>query len=242
MRWLEEIFKHAEEEAAGPNPKEACGLIVAHSNGEERLIRARNVALNPRTEFSIAKEAWLGWDANEGLVGVYHSHVMTSAAPSPADLSMCEATGVTWHIVSLPSRGYRCVQPSGYRAPYLKRDYVYGVHDCYSIMRDFYAWDLGIQLDDFDRPPLAEVPRMYMDNFERQGFVRLIDQEPQRGDVFLIQIAATQPNHVAVYMGDGMILHHAMKQLSAIVPFAGGWRERTTHHWRHKKMMEAGHG
>ena len=44
--------------------------------------------------------------------------------------------------------GFRYADPRG-DAPYLGRDWVYGIHDCYSLMRDFYRRELEIVLDDF---------------------------------------------------------------------------------------------
>jgi len=51
--------------------------------------------------------------------------------------------------------------------------------------------------------------------------------EVQIGDVIVMQVKAEEPNHAAVYLGDGIMLHHMYGQLSNRVPYGGYWAERT---------------
>jgi cell wall-associated NlpC family hydrolase len=53
------------------------------------------------------------------------------------------------------------------------------------------------------------------DNFQSQDLIRLPPGTPrQNGDIFFMQLASQVPDHCAVYIGDGMILHHQMDRLS----------------------------
>src|SRR6185369_845950 len=139
----------------------------------------------------------------ERVVGVYHSHPDGLAEPSMADRTSCEATGVPWYIVSYPAGGYQCVQPCGYEAPYLDRVYVHGVHDCYSIIRDWYRREWKFELPDYERRDewWLKGQNLYVENFEAAGFVHVPDAAPQRGDVFLIQLRSAVPNHAAINLG-----------------------------------------
>ena len=89
-------------------------------------------------------------DAGE-IVMVCHSHPFASPQPSAADRAMCELTRLPWLIVNHPLGDVCAFVPIGYRTPLLGRPFVHGVHDCYSLIRDHYAWELGIELPDFPR-------------------------------------------------------------------------------------------
>jgi cell wall-associated NlpC family hydrolase len=56
------------------------------------------------------------------------------------------------------------------------------------------------------------------------------------GDCFLMQVASPVPNHAAVYLGDGLILHHLQGRLSSRDVYGGYWQKVTTH------VLRYGHG
>jgi len=53
------------------------------------------------------------------------------------------------------------------------------------------------------------------------------------GDCFLMQVASPVPNHAAIYLGDGLILHHLQGRLSSRDVYGGYWQKVTTHILRH---------
>jgi cell wall-associated NlpC family hydrolase len=72
-------------------------------------------------------------------------------------------------------------------------------------------------LPDWDRPLLAEFEaRPLFDGlWEAAGFYELAaDALLQPGDALLMRIGDHQLNHVGVFIGDGMMLHHLRDQLS----------------------------
>jgi cell wall-associated NlpC family hydrolase len=171
------------------------------------------------------------------LLAYYHSHPNGVAIPSMADKSACEALGLPWHIVSWPRKEHEIYSPCGYQAPYLARPFVHGVHDCYSLVRDWYnrEWDLGLPDIPRDERWWAKGQNLYIDNFEKQGFVRLPEgAEMQVGDGFLMQLGSDVSNHAAVFLGNTRIMHHPQSQLSSITIYGGFWQKVTTHHLRHK--------
>lgn len=236
MDLLLEMVEHAREES----PNEACGLVVA-SGKKHRTIRAKNVAADPWNTFEVDSDAWLAVEEHEEVIGIYHSHPRGTAQPSQADLVGIEASGLPWHIVNLDG-SHTCTHPSGFQAPYLKRAYLHGVLDCYALIRDWFnrEWNLG--LPDFERDDSwwEKGGNLYVDNYEQCGFVRLVDQTPKTGDIFLIQLNSKVPNHAAIYVGDGNILHHCYHRLSSREVYGGMWQKCTTHHLRHISRMSNG--
>lgn len=77
-----------------------------------------------------------------------------------------------------------------------------------------YAWinfTGGLQWND-------GVSNLYTEGFPEAGFVAVgTDAELQTGDVILMQIRSKNgvPNHAAIYLGDGLILHHLHGRLSS---------------------------
>jgi cell wall-associated NlpC family hydrolase len=126
--------------------------------------------------------------------------------------------------------------PEGYTAPLLGRMWCHGVLDCYSLIRDWYRLERGIVLPDFTRSDewWLKNQNLYVDNFRAAGFTRIVDEDAlQPGDVLLMQIMAPVPNHGAVYLGDGIILHHLHGRLSCREVWGGYYKKHTTHILRH---------
>lgn len=234
MTFLDEMI----QQAVAAAPAEICGLVVSHGS-KCRLIQAKNLSDDPTNSFELDPLAWLKVVEGDEVIGIYHSHPKGTAHPSMADLTSCEASGVPWHIVTLEGN-YTCTQPSGFLAPYLGRPYVYGIHDCYAVVRDWYGREWGLELPDFERVDnwWDHGQNLFVDRFEECGFRVVSEQTLCVGDTFLIQICSPVPSHVAVYVGDGMILHHVRNRLSGKDPFGGMWERHRTHHLRHVSRME----
>lgn len=231
---VDQMLDHARE-----LPKEeVCGLVL--SNGVKSVIlRGENIARNPVIHFDLDPEAFMrvpdGWE----VVGTYHSHPSGLVQPSEADHAACEATNIPMHIVSGENGAYYCLSPSGYKVPYLKRTYVLGVHDCWSLVKDWYKGELGIDLGEFmnERTPYLNGENVFVRNIEAAGFYEVKDMTIQHGDLMLIQVGPKGPNHGAVWLDSGRILHHVQDRVSKTDPWAGYWVERMTHHLRHTRRL-----
>lgn len=234
MSLIDDMMAHASESY----PDEACGLVVAHGK-HCRVLRAKNIAHDPRVHFDLDPDAWLEVGDHEAVIGVYHSHPSGIAQPSLADRSSCEASGLPWHIVGYETGDYVRIEPTGFEAPLLQRPYVYGVHDCWSLVRDWCRQELGLSLKDFHREPLwwEKGQNLFLENAQACGFVAVDGQDFQKGDVVLIQVQSPVPNHIAVWLGDGTIMHHVQGRLSSRDPWAGFWVRHMTHHFRHKSRI-----
>lgn len=233
MTFLEEMI----DLAVVGSPNEVCGLVVAKGD-ECRLIQAKNLSARPTDTFELDPDAWLEVTDDEKVIGIYHSHPRGTALPSMADLTSCEASELPWHIVN-GEGNYTVTQPTGFLAPYLERPYVHGVHDCFTVCKDWYEREWCLTLPNVSRKDQwwTQGENLYLDHFEDFGFVRLFDQEPEIGDAYLMQVGSRVPNHAAVYLGDGNILHHVQGRLSTIDPYGGYWAKHTTHHIRHESRM-----
>ncbi len=228
--WQIEAIEHGRREY----PREACGLVV-NIGGVDSYRSCANRA-EGNDHFIIAPQDYADAEAVGDIVAVFHSHPNASAAPSEADRTSCEASGLPWHIVGIPSLAWGYCAPCGYRAPLIGRPFYHGVLDCYALIRDYFAWELAIPLPDFDRSDnwWKKGGNLYVENFSAAGFSRA--QELKKYDVILMQVLSDVPNHGAVYLGDDKLIHHLHGRLSCRDIYGGYWRDHTTHILRHSNF------
>lgn len=233
-----ETLAAAQAHARAEYPKESVGLVIRTDAGEEYRPCA-NAAEQPDRDFKLPAEDYADAEDDGEIVCLVHSHPNGVARPSHLDRLQCEASGIPWLILTLGATefGQTCAfEPEGWEAPLVGREFHYGVLDCYTLVRDWYAREWGIKLPEFDHGPDCWWDKRhpnhrpgfspYMDNFASAGFTD-ISGPIQTGDVILMQIKADEPNHAAVYLGDGVMLHHLYNRLSERTVYGGMWAEVT---------------
>lgn len=222
-------------EATKSIPNEACGFIV-----DGKVMVCKNVHSSPTDHFAIAAEDYAKAEESGTIEAVFHSHGRDDLPKfSSHDIASCKESNLPWILYSLKTGGFTTIDPTG-NAPYTERPWAYGVHDCYSLTRDFYRRELGIVLDDFHRGEEMEWQqrdwKMFAANYAKQGF-RRIERPEQKGDILLMQIDAPSPNHVGVMTGNGMLFyHHLMDRLSEQSIWGGMWEKVTTLVLRHESQ------
>ena len=104
-------------------------------------------------------------------MAIVHSHPISNPQPSIADLVACEKSGLPWIIVNPNTEEWAYCEPTGFQLPYVGREFVFGVVDCYTLVRDWYSREYGIQLRDYDRRDKFwdRGENLYLDNFAERG-------------------------------------------------------------------------
>jgi len=229
-------------------PNEACGLIV-----DGNYIPCLNIAEDPLKDFKIASEIQMQLKSlGKTISAVVHSHPNGPYFPSEADMISQISLNIPFMI--FVTDGERVSMPEMWgnalpRAPLIGREFMHGIRDCFSLMRD--AFILGaekmksseicgltnegiewpfepILLDDFARDdgwwghegkPGKD---LYVDNFKKMGFKKITAEEAKIGDVFLCKIKSDRLNHGGVLIGNDLLMHHLPNRLSCRAP-AGTW-------------------
>lgn len=219
-------------------PHESCGLVVSR-RGRAVYLPCRNLAENPGQQFELDPECYAGAEDSGQIVAIVHSHVDVPPVPSQADRVGCEASGLPWVIVNAKTGAWTRFEPEGYVAPLLGREFVHGVLDCYSLVRDYYARECGIALADYPRgwQWWDGGQDLYRENFEREGFARIPLEDLKAHDALLLHLQSDVPNHAAVYLGNGQIMHHVFGRLSTRDVYGGYWRKATHCALRHGSLM-----
>jgi len=217
MSWKQEALVHAKEQ----DPKESCGLLL-DIKGKEKYFPCKNLSTYTQQCFIIDPKDFIKAEETGNILAVIHSHPVTPPIASQADKISCENSELPWHIVNPKTEQWGYYEPSGYKPPLIGRHWVWGITDCWSLVRDWYKEEKNIILRDWDRPT---TPQQFLEKplFEscawRTGFRELrTDEKLINGDVLLMSILNPTLNHVAIFL-DGDVLHHLADRISCKEPY-----------------------
>ena len=216
--WKEEALLHAKKE----DPKESCGLLL-NIRGKEKYFPCRNLSMNSNQCFILDPEDYVKADNLGEIIAIVHSHPTTPPDPSEADRVSCEHSNLKWYIVNPKTETWGYCEPCGFKPPLRGRQWVWGLQDCYSLVRDWYKQEKNIELRDWTRPTTPEeflLNPMFEQCAWRTGFRELRSEEKLiNGDLLFMSIGSPGLNHVAIFL-DGDVLHHLADRLSCKEPYS----------------------
>ena len=234
MTWKDDFIKYAEEKA----PDEACGL-VAIIEGKKIFWPCKNIAEDQFEFFALDPEDWAECEDNGGeILGVVHSHPVGSSEPSDGDRASSEYVGYPYHIYSIEHKSWSIVKPSGWKAPSLiGRKWVWGQQDCWTVICDWFKETKNIDIPYWNRPKSI---KSFLNSPEFQYALPKLKFEKQKttnnlkkGDVLLMVGPREKLSHVALYIGDQLILHHEANKLSCRELYDLGYIEATKEVYRY---------
>ena len=230
-----EIIIRMKEHALSEYQKEAVGYIA-----NDRYYEAVNSSDDPINKFKFSYQSLIEAE-NNNVKCFVHSHPEGADYPTQKDQLFCITSGVPHGITRLykDSSGEIFIQEPFFWGdqlpitPLLGREYRHAVYDCYSLIRDYYRLEKGILLTHCARRNdwWNKGEDLYLQNFERGGFIRIGEKEVKEGDVILAQIRSPVTNHGGIYMGNSQVLHHLHRRCSKkdnILP----WKKYVTHYLR----------
>lgn len=218
----EDIKKHALEVF----PDECCGIIV-----DDNYIPLQNIAENPHKSFRIDPQIYINYDGR--LQCIVHSHcdeiidgtIYKYNQASKKDIEMQINCGIPYGICYIDHM--KNVKNIFYFGDTLEiqdligREYIYGVYDCYTTLRDYYRKELNIHMDNFPRDKFwtkgpTPIDSLYDIKIKPCGFVEnnITLKTIKENDVVLFNIESSCINHCGVYIGNGLFLHHMYGCLS----------------------------
>lgn len=229
------IFMHAQE----VYPHECCG-VVTQKGRVQKYHRIDNIHADPENHFQMDSQQYgeITVDDSREIVAIVHSHTGDGATtmPSAHDTCMCDETGVSWIIVSIPEGDMRVIEPEA--RPLIGRPWALGSYDCWGLIM---AWhrEQGIELNDFRtdyewwKPEHGE--NLYQDNYLKEGFIPT-GKDPEPGDMVIFQLQADVWNHAGIYLGDNQLLHHTSGKLSRQDIYSGWYQDHAVMVCRHKDL------
>lgn len=204
---------------------EVCGCLLLAKDGGVEILPARNVAKDTEAHFEVDRETMLKALDSGRLRWIYHSHER-GAAPSSHDRMSCDRIAIPFLIVGMDGT-LDVLMPDVRWASLTGKEWVLGSSDCLSLALDYFAFVHGI---DLVRPTMGLWPPRNGDpftrGFESLGFERVKNEDVRASDVLTMRLDWPRANHLAVYVGDGRILHHLQGKLSrvdALAPYENDW-------------------
>lgn len=225
-------------------PNEAVGIV--HKGKYTRLT---NRHCDPLNHFAISIEEINKVTDYDAVEAVIHSHNTELHSPSPsyADMKSQLAHGKPWGIQLVNSNGAGNIVWWGPGVPVLPfegRPYIFGVLDCYTIVRDYFKTKHNITLRDYAREDYYWEQKnpvdMYSNHVREEGFVKVDRADMRPGDLLLVKINCNIPNHAIIYLGGDSGLHHPTGTISRIDSISRYIdTERNFFHslWRHKELI-----
>jgi cell wall-associated NlpC family hydrolase len=123
------------------------------------------------------------------------------------------------------------------------RPFIWGTADCLSLFRDFYKDNFGIEIRNYARPTDWSSDQIDLMRlcYEREGFDMITDwrlKDLRPGDVLCMAIGERNANHFAIFLGDGMIVHHLYGKMSTHEEFRGFYRNHVCFILRHPDVPD----
>jgi cell wall-associated NlpC family hydrolase len=216
---LKNFTKHVLQEF----PNEACGLVI-----NNKYVPVPNNAVDPAKTFAMDPLHLVKAKAMGDVQAVLHSHPYDKFQhnkwpvewPSTSDMESWMGDDIPWGIVSTCGEGISPIVwlDESVTESIEGREFIHGVNDCYSIIRDWYKLNKGITLPNFARGIewWYAGKDLYDENFKAAGFEEIELAKATVGDCVMMKAASNVTNHCAVIVGPNQILHHMFNRLSGV--------------------------
>ena len=223
------------------HPREAVGFIVDGS-----FIPVPNSSETPLTSFKVNPIHYVKTEALGTIQALLHSHPYLPGShhqypmewPSTQDMTTWMLGSIPWGICATDGEGITPLVwlDENRDEPIVGREFIHGVNDCYSVIRDWFKVNRSIALPNYARGMdwWFAGKNLYEDNFENAGFTEVSRDDIQVGDVVLIRVGAPVVNHAAVVSGENEITHHLHNRLSGTDTLAK-WNRTIVKVVRHRR-------
>lgn len=149
---------------------------------------------------------------------VFHSHPGGPFAPSGMDMQYQYASALPHGIAAFSdTRGemfwFGDETPI---PPLIGRAFRHGVTDCYELIRHVWRllWNIELPYIPREWKWWKDGQSLYNSGFKDAGFCEIPFSEVLPGDCIMFSIGSKVVNHAAVWLGDGLILHHLSSRVA----------------------------
>lgn len=101
--------------------------------------------------------------------------------------------------------------------PLIGRPFLHGLFDCYTLIRDYYVRNFNLMMPNNMQREWEwwnQGPNLYVENANNYNFFEVNDIK--KHDLLVMSLGSPVPNHGAVYIGDGKLIHHIAGRFSTI--------------------------
>ena len=217
----EDMFSQIKQHAINVAPQECCGVILI-KKGKRKYYPCDNVSKELDC-FIIDSLQYTRLSLQGDIEFIVHSHT-TGNTPSEHDIQACESLKIPYLIYYIETDTYSIHCHKNYNK-LIGREYVFGEQDCFEAARDWFITHNIIM------PPRKnwldndqDTNYNYMENEVMEWPVEQV-QDLKYGDILLLSVFSKKPNHIAIYLDNDIIFHHAVNRLSCRENMYPYWAE-----------------
>ncbi len=251
MQYLTSKIKKEIVRFSERNPAIESGGLIFQRGKSIVALPCLNVSPTPKEHFLIAQEEIAVHSAPPfKILAFWHTHVDTDSSPSEGDKLVAERYNINSIVYSLKDHGFNEYEPIGLEVPFVGRNFYFGLQDCVQLVIDYYQRRLNINLPYPVESPFLVIPpdqwASHPDNrkdnyFVRDYFAKFGFSEAsnlKKDDVLVFSFGIIKaPCHLAVYLGNGRILHHRYEMISEESIYNNYWKRHLCHILRHKDIV-----
>ena len=198
-------------------PEESCGVIL--TSGEVRF--CENTAVDKLKSFKINPSELVGYLGQ--IAYIFHSHcidrrlgsILDPRTTSVKDMEGQRFTGIPWLIFA--TEGWEVTEPIELprvaSSNYLDRPFIWFINDCYTLVQDYYKFELGIELKPYishDYTQVRRADKVFDEFITDYGFQEVKGLKGLKdGELFIIDNSGFSENHLAIY-DKGELLHQGL--------------------------------
>lgn len=211
--------------------EEVCGLVVQYEDFSIKYIPCDNIAENPEEHFLIDPSIYAEIeDACFRVVALVHSHPDGPFHFSEYDVKECNKGYIPW-ILSLPTDKLLTIYPDNF-SELVGKEFEVMHQDCYTLACTYYKLFQDIILDHTlprDDTDWWDKEDLIIEGYASQGFKPIKGgiANIRVGDAILTKLHSSKVSHIAIYIGEGKIIHHAKNRLSIIEDYSGMYQKGT---------------
>lgn len=241
------------ELAEANKDEEICGFFIYRMDssyeggamGVLEVFACENISQDKKNHFEISPEDYLRAQSVGTICGLYHSHPGNEESFSGDDIDSIEEVGVPLYLYTVETKRWQEYVPPTYLfdKKYTNIPFVWGVHDCYGMLRIYYREEMGLFLKDYDRDDLfgcgSSGKLLVFNNIQNEGF-EIISSRPnldvlkmRQNDALIFDTRGchetrndNEPIHFGIYVGNNRFLHHPLGRPSLTQTLDNQWIKR----------------
>lgn len=221
--------------ALAETPKESCGFIYT-TEKDVNTFACKNISVEPEEAFEIEQDQYFDCCRHGQVIGIYHSG--RDAAFSLSDIHNADNWPLPLYLYSTNEDSFKTYIPKNYRTDYIGRQFIWGVYDCYTLVKDYYRREKNIHLGDYDCDESYETGQKQdiMLNLGKEGFLQSSDiSSANESDVLIFKCGNEW--HIGVYLGNNSFLHQPLRGQSRIEAIDGFWAKNLKFVLKHKTLL-----
>jgi cell wall-associated NlpC family hydrolase len=124
-------------------------------------------------------------------------------------------------------------------ADYEGRPFLHGLFDCYTLVRDYYKRNFNIFLPtniQRDWEWWNKGQNLYLENAKDYSFEEV--EDIKKHDILIMAVNSPVPNHAAIYLGEGKILHHMAGKFSTIQDLKFSLKQKISVIYRNRALKD----